>query len=134
MDAMQLMSAFSKITNAHVKDCIVDDQQVVFIVGAGEVGKAVGSKGANIKKMEQASKRRVKVVEYSDQLCQFVANLCLPAKIQSVDQEGKIVIVTTADLPSRGLIIGKNASTLRKYESITQRYFDVDEIKVKAAV
>lgn len=131
METMQLMSLFSKISHATVKDCIVDDQQLVFIVGPGEVGKAVGAKGANIKKMENASKKRVKVVEFSDDLLGFVANLCAPAKIKDMQLEGKVVIITAEDHPSRGLIIGRNAYTLRKYEAITRRYFEVDEIKVK---
>jgi len=131
METMQLIALFSKISHATVKDCISDENQLVFIVAQGEVGKAVGAKGANIKKMEQQSKKRVKVMEYSDDICQFVANLCAPAKIKSIVQEGKVVIIESADHPSRGLIIGKNASTLRKYETITKRYFDLDEIKVK---
>ena len=127
---MELMQLFARIARVDLKDCVVDDTQVIFIVGPGDVGKAVGAKGANIRKMEAACKKRVKVAEFNDDCCQFVANLCAPAKVKDCKLEGKVVTVVPGDLQSRGLIIGKNASTLRKYESIVKRYFPIDEIKV----
>jgi len=131
--SMQIMAMFEKLSRATIKDCIIDDAQAVFIVAQGEVGKAVGPKGINIKKMERQLNKRVKVAEYSDDVCQFVANLCMPAKVKSVTLEGNIIKVAPADLQSRGFIIGRNASTLRKYESIIKRYFEIDKIKVLTA-
>lgn len=128
--SMQIMAMFEKMSRATIKDCIMDDNQAIFIVAQGEVGKAVGPKGANIKKMEKQLNKRVKVAEYSDDVCQFVANLCMPAKVKQVTLDGKIVKVEPADIQSRGFIIGRNASTLRKYEGIVKRYFEIDEIKV----
>ncbi len=80
--------------------------------------------------MEALLKKRVKVVEYDAEATKFVTNLCAPAKIASVVVEGDTATITPVDFQNRGLIIGKNANILRKYEMITKRYFPIEHLRV----
>ena len=45
-----------------------------------------------------------------------------------------IVTIEAQDHSSRGLMIGRNASNLRRVESIVQRYFKVEEIKFETCM
>jgi len=131
IDAMKFMSMFESMTGARLKDCIISEDSIVFIVKDGEIAKAIGKKGSNVRRLENSFKKKIKITEFNETLAKFVENLAYPAKVESVNQEEKIVTIKTVDSHSRGLIIGRGASILRGYESIVKRYFDIDEIKVE---
>ncbi len=129
-DAIKIMSMFEAITKAQLKDCIIYDASITFIVNENEVGKAVGSKGANVKRLENSLKKKVRVVEYSSDMIKFIRNLTYPAEIAEVEEDDKIVTLHAANSKSRGMLIGREANILRSFEAVVKRYFDITEIKV----
>lgn len=130
IDAMKIMSMFESMTGAKLKDCINSEDAIIFIVKEGEIGKAIGKKGMNVRRLENSLKKKIKISEYNENIAKFIESLVYPAKVREIKQEEKIVTITAADSQSRGLIIGRAASILRNYESIVKRYFDIEEIKV----
>ncbi len=128
---MQIMALFDKITRADLRDCILSEGQALFVVEQNNIGKAVGKQGANVRKLEKALKRKIKIVEYSEDVSVFVKNLYYPLKAADVQVADGIVTVWPKDMVTRGQMIGRNASTLRNVESIAKRYFDVKEIKIE---
>jgi len=129
LDEMKFMSIFESLTNAQLKDCINKDT-LIFIVKEGEIAKAIGKKGINAKKVEKILKKRIKIVEFSNDVLKFVENFIIPLKAKNIKQENKKIIIESQDLKTRGYLIGKNASNLRNMEDIVKRYFDIDEIKI----
>ena len=81
-------------------------------------------------KLEKMLKKKVKIIEHSELLEEFVAHVVAPCKIKDVQVEEKIVTITAADSYNRGLLIGRAAVNLRAYEGIVKRYFDIEELKV----
>ncbi|MBW2994362.1 NusA-like transcription termination signal-binding factor [Candidatus Woesearchaeota archaeon] len=130
IDAMKFMSLFETITRAKIKDCIIKETLVMFIVQPNEVGKAVGPKGANVKKLERILKKRVKIVEFASEPVNFIKNLVHPLQVTEITEEDGVYTMTPQDLKTRGLLIGRNASHLRAYEEIMKRYFPIKELKV----
>ena len=130
INAMKFMSLFENITRSKLKDCIVKDALILFIVQPGEIGKAIGSKGANVKKLERLLKKRVKVVEFSPEPVNFIKNLIHPLQVIDVIEDDGTYTLTASDLKTRGLLIGRNASHLRAYEDVVKRYFPIQELKV----
>ncbi|RJQ17038.1 NusA-like transcription termination signal-binding factor [Candidatus Woesearchaeota archaeon] len=128
-DDIKLISLFEKITHAQVKDLFLQ-QQPIFVVAPGELGKALGKNKMNLFRLENMLKKRVKVVEFSDSVLQFVLNVIAPLKVTDIKQEDKIIILTGNDMKTRGYLIGRNASNLRNTEAIVKHYFPIDEIKV----
>ena len=129
---MGFMNIFQRVTNAGLKDCFIDDNSMLtFVVTPGELGKAIGKGAANIRSLENAFKRKIKIVEFNPELSAFIRNLVYPSKVMDVNVEESIVTLTPENSQSRGYLIGRAASNLRNYEHIVQRYFhDVKEIKV----
>jgi N utilization substance protein A len=130
MNAMKFMSLFESITRAKLKDCIIRENTVLFIVHPGEIGKAVGSKGANVRKLERALNKKVKIVEFSPEPVNFIKNLIHPLQVKEITEDEGIYTLTPVDLKTRGMLIGRNASHLRAYEDVVKRYFPVKELKV----
>ena len=130
LESMKLMSMFESITHARLRDCIISESLVTLIVEEGEIAKAVGKGGSNAKNLERKLNKKVRIVEFSDDMVKFIQNMTYPAKIKEVKNEEGIVTITPADSQSRGLLIGRGASILRSYEAIVKRFFDIQEIKV----
>lgn len=130
LKTLQTMALFESITKAQLKDCIINENSITFIVGQKEIAKAIGSRGANARALENALKRKIRIVEFSPDPIIFIRNLTFPAEIAEAEQEGKVVKLRAADTRSRGLLIGREANILRAYESVVRRHFDIEEIKV----
>lgn len=127
---MKLMPFFESVTKARLKDCFVDNNGVlVFVVEPAQLGIAIGRGGSNVKRLEAVLKKKVKLVEFSEDVSRFVESLIHPSKAESIGFAGGIVAITP-EPGSRGYIIGRAGSNLRNYEAILKRYFDVKEVKV----
>lgn len=128
---MQVIAHFEQMTRARVKDCIIAENQVIFVVEPGDVGKAIGPKGANIRRLEAALKKKIKIAEFAHELVTFIKNLVYPIDVREVkEQDDGVVVLVPPDLKARGLLIGRNAQTLRAYEAVVQRFFPIKELKV----
>jgi len=130
--SMQVMNIFEKITASKLKDSFEVADLQVFVVESGQIGKAVGKSGANVKKLAEQLKKKIKIIEYSPDIKVFVKNTTFPLIPEEViyDDENKIVTIIPKDLLSRGLMIGRQAIKLRETEKIIQRFFKIEEAKV----
>lgn len=129
INTMKIISLFQAITRASVRDCIVDDE-IVFIVGEGEIGKAVGKGGSNVKRISSVLKRKIKIVEFSNELKTFIKNLIQPLRVENIEENEGIVVLTPVDSQTRGYLIGRGGLALRKLEEYVKRHFPIKEIKV----
>jgi transcription termination/antitermination protein NusA len=129
--SMQYLNLFNNTTKVNAKDCIIQENQIIFIVESKDVGTAIGPKGSNAKKLEDKLKKKIKIVGYSKNLIEFIKNLVAPLQLEEIKEEEGITTITAKDLKTRGLLIGRNASILKTYENIIKRFFPIKEIKVK---
>lgn len=130
-DMLRTMSLFSRITHANLIDGLLFNDALLFIVGEGDLGKALGHQRANVSKLERLLNRKVKIVEFSSDKLQFIANLMAPLRVSGIAEADGVVTVNGADQKTRGLMIGSGARNLRLYEQIVRKYYPVKEIKVR---
>lgn len=131
MNILGYINAFGRMTRAAIKDCIVEEERIIFIVEKGELGKALGKGAENIRKAAEMLKKKVKVVEYSDDLLGFIRNFIHPLKVDAMHEEDGIVVLESTDTKTKGLLIGRAAQNLRRLEEYVRRYFPaLKEIKV----
>ena len=131
-ETLKLMSLFESITRTRLKDCFVDkNSMLTFIVVNGDIGKAVGKDASNVKKLENMLNRKIKIVEFNSEVLGFVRNLVYPIRPRNVVENEGIITIESPDSKSRGMLIGRNAQSLRNFEEIAKKYFsDIKEIKV----
>lgn len=131
-DLIKLIGYFEKKTGATVKDCFYDTLgKLTFVVGKGDLGKALGKKAANLRELEKRLDRKVRISEFSDERGQLIRNLVAPLKLVDLEErEDGLVILKGGDEKTNGLLIGKQARNLRNLEWMVRRYHEVEEIKV----
>jgi len=124
------MNFFSRATGAAVKDCFEIEDMLYFVVEPGNIGKAIGKKGAAVKELQFKLKKRVKVIEFSKDLVQFIKNVVYPITVEVEQHEG-VVLLKSFDRDVKGQLIGRNAKHLNMIVSVTKRYFPITEVKVQ---
>lgn len=123
------MALFESMSGAKVKDCIENDK-LIFIVEENEMGKAIGKNGANIKRMENILKKKIRLIEFSGDIVQFVRNLSYPAEVLNIKKDDGIVTIYGKDTNARAMLIGRERQNINHINSIAKRYFDIREIRV----
>ncbi len=132
-EGMRLISQFEKLTGAGSRDCVIDEknERVIFLINPGEMGLAIGKKGASIKKASEVLGKRVEVVEYSPDPIQFVKNCMLPAQVSKVSfesEDGSQVAHVEVNDDDRGLAIGKEGRNISKAKILVLRQHNISNV------
>jgi len=128
-ETLGFITLFEKVTQAKVKDFYCGDLRIIFIVNKGYIGKAIGKGGENIRKLTNMFNKKIKVVEYNEDVKKFIENLIAPIKGKVYIEEDKVVI------EGRGArfkkeVLGRGRENLKEYQKITSKYFNY-QLQVK---
>ncbi|MBI2582534.1 NusA-like transcription termination signal-binding factor [Candidatus Woesearchaeota archaeon] len=127
---MGLSLLMERVTRAKVKDCFTDEEgNIFFVVAAGEAGKAIGKGASNIKRLQQELQRKIRVIEYSDDVVGFVKNIIYPLRVQSIKEESEAVIINETNKKAKSLLIGRQGKNLKLINRAVKRFFNL-EVKV----
>jgi len=134
-DCMRLISQFESLTGAGSRDCVIDERngRLIFVVNPGDMGLAIGKKGASIKKASEVMGKKIEVVEYSSNPQQFIKNCFLPAQVTSMTFDGEqgeqSVQVEVRD-EDRGIAIGKEGKNIFKAKKLAQRQHNILDVQI----
>jgi transcription termination/antitermination protein NusA len=129
---LKTMAFFESITHAKLRDCLVlPSGNIIFVVEEGDMAKAIGRGGENVRRISAALKKKVKMVEFSPDPVTFLGRFVSPVRPKSIAQDGSRLVITAESSGDRGILIGRDAFNLRNMETVLQRYFDVREIRVE---
>ncbi|MCS7113235.1 MAG: NusA-like transcription termination signal-binding factor [Nitrososphaerota archaeon] len=138
-DEMQYITLLETVAQVECQDCIIDSERgrVIFIVKEGDVGKAIGKSGVNVKRLSQILGKSIEIVEYSGDPVKLLMNAFTPAKVKEIriierPSKGKIAIAIV-EPRSKGLAIGRNGRNIDRVRKIAKRYFDIDHVVVREA-
>lgn len=126
---MKLITIFESMTGAKVKDCIANEK-LIFIMEENEMGKAIGKNGVNIKRMENMLKKKIKLVEFNNDVLQFVKNMVYPIDVLKVEQDNGTLTIHGKDTSTKAMLIGRERQNINHLSDIVKRYFDVKGIRV----
>ncbi len=130
-ETIYMIRVFEDVTGARVRDCIIDktNGSVAFLVYPGQMGLAIGKKGANIKILEKLLKKEIKLFEYDHDLETFIKKLIPFSK--RIEVKNKKVIVWV-EPKFRGRVIGKNGGNIRLLRKIIERNCNgIEDIEVR---
>ncbi len=126
-ETITYITLFENVTGAKVKDCIPEEDGLLFIIEEGNIQKALKGK----RRVEHLLKKEVHLLAYSDDLTKFIKNMIYPIQAEIVRDQNTILIHTenTAD---RGKIYGRGRERLEKITLLVKRYFTtIEMINVK---
>jgi N utilization substance protein A len=134
---IRYIALFETVTNATVKDCIIDDEhdKVTFLVKKGDMGLAIGKRGSTIAKMQKSVDKSVEIIEYSDDPGEFIRNLLSSAEISSIefstDSKGNKIATLDVDSKNKRNAIGKNGQNIQRARQFAKRQFEISNLIIK---
>lgn len=128
-----LVNALEKATGTHANDVIAMENSIVFLVKKGELGKAIGKRGANLKRLEQSLGRNVDLVEDSNEAMGLLANFFHGIVFQGIEEKnvgGKKTIVLKVNSNQKGLAIGRKGERINCARTLLRRRFAIDKLRI----
>jgi len=135
-DEIRYIGLFESITGATVKDCLVENKEdnIVFVVKEGEVGLAIGKKGANLSRVRDLINKGIDIVEYSEEPAKFLENIMKPAKVINIKfnerHDGKTVASVEVNKKDRGIAIGKSGKNIKRAKELLKRHNGIDDVTI----
>ena len=129
-EIIQFITLFENLTRAKVKDCFFNNDKLVFIANNGDIKKAVGKNGSNIKKIESMIKKRIKVVEFNSDIGKFIRSFLYPIKPKNIEIKDGIISIGAEGVKDRALLIGRDSKNLNNLKEVIKKYFDVSNIRI----
>ncbi len=123
-------SLMERISGAAVKDCFQDEDTIYFIVAPGDVGKAIGKSGMNIRRVQDELHKKIRVVEFRERVDEFIKNLIYPLAVERIVEEQDAFILQDSSRKTKGLLIGRDGKNLKFINRAVQRFFG-KEVKVE---
>ncbi len=127
---IQLMNLFENLSGVKVKDAFLRNSSINLIVNKGDLWKAVGKNGNNIKRIENIIKKKLRVIEFEEDICKFTANFIYPIKAEKIELEDKVVKIHVQGVGAKGLLIGRESKNLKELKAVLSRYFDIEDVKI----
>ena len=128
---IKIIALFENITRTTIKDCIELPDTIYFVIDIGQLHKAIGKNGSNIKRMRGLFHKNIKVIEYSADIESFIRNIFREFPIKtvivedSIDGKNKVAFVSV-NLRDKGKVIGKDSKNLKVAKEIINRHHKVD--------
>ncbi|MDD5254214.1 MAG: NusA-like transcription termination signal-binding factor [Candidatus Nanoarchaeia archaeon] len=131
IEEINYINFMERVTKTKVKDCYIDKKGILtFITDEGEIGRAIGKAGSNIKKVAASLKKQIKVVEFNKIPEKFVENLINPIKGKVYKDEKGTILIEVKGLSDKANLLGKNKQNLVDLNELVKKYFKNIEIKV----
>lgn len=130
-ECVRYIALFESMTNASIKDCIIDDGRVIYVVNTGDMGAAIGKRGDNINRVKKSIDKHIELIEYADEPVTFIKNAFGTVSVKSVnisDKGGKKIAYVDVPASEKGLAIGRNGSNIEKVKMVVGRHHDIDDV------
>jgi N utilization substance protein A len=128
------MSLFQSVTSVTARDCVVDDKmdRVIFVINKNQMGLAIGKGGATIKQLQNVVARKVELVEYSDDVSEFIGNILNSSMINEIRiderSDGTRQALVVVDAKKKGIVVGREGRNAEKARLLARRYFQISNI------
>ncbi len=132
-ETVQYINLASKYSGASIRDCVVEDDRVIFIVEKGHLGIAIGSKAKNLEKLRMLFKKIVKFVEFDEDKTRFIQNLCKPYNITKVtfdENNGESIARIEVNPRDKSKLIGKGGRNINMIRKMAQRHHQIKDVQI----
>lgn len=131
LDLMRHMNLFETVSKIRPKDCFTDNIATYFFVKKGSAKIAIGKQGINIKKIETALNKKVKVIEYADNPEELIKNYLFAIKPLFVKKTNNVIEIKFKFAKQRRYLLDNSQLRMKELLKLTQYYWpEINEIKV----
>lgn len=125
---VRVVGIFERLIGVHIRDCLINEDTVYFLIEPGKMGMAIGKDGNKIKNVCNALRKRVKIFEYADTPEKLIHNL-IP-NVNSIETRDGVITVSVP-VSDRSTVIGKNGKNIKMIREFLNRHFSIKNLRLK---
>jgi transcription termination/antitermination protein NusA len=135
-DDIKHITLFEGMTGAKVKDFLREGETMCFLVNPGDMGLAIGKKGAKVERVRKALGRNLLVMEYNEDPETFIRNMFHPAEVHGVNiaktsSGTSAQVVVGRDDKSRA--VGPQGTKIKAIRALAKRHCNIEELNLRTA-
>ena len=119
---MGYITIFEKITSTDALDFLENKGQLIFFTKEGTIKKAIGNNGINIKRLSNLLKKKVRIIELSEDPKKFILSVIHPLQPSLIEVKEKEIILHFNTTEERARIIGRNGSNLEFLTKLVENH------------
>ena len=124
---LNYFTQFEKVTQVMPSDYLETSGWLLFLVDLPQLGKAIGKKGVNVKKLAEMFRKKVVVIGDSKDpeifVRSFFNNVGI-VNIEIIDVMGEKNIVLTVNENDRGIAIGREGERIKAAKELLKKKFN----------
>ncbi len=128
-DGIAYINSMLTVANVIPKDCVVDDNTVVFLVEKEKIGAAIGKQGKNAETLRKQLKKNVEIMQYAESPEEFIKGALRKVKIKKIENnEGSMIAFLS---PEDKMIVMQNSSRRKRIRIIRERNYKIKDFKIR---
>lgn len=131
---MGYIALFEKIGRVELRECIENEDMVLFVVGERKLADLFKRNPDVITQLREKINKHILVAESSRDLVTYVKNLFYRFKVKEIIvdwKEGQTDVLVSVEQSEVGKAIGKEGRNIKLFRDAVQRAFNVRSLNIK---
>ncbi|MCL4330290.1 MAG: NusA-like transcription termination signal-binding factor [Candidatus Thermoplasmatota archaeon] len=131
---MGYIAMFEKLTRVELKQCLENEDMIIFVVGERRLQDVFGRNQDIITSLREKLSKQVLVAEASRDLLTLVRNLLFRFSLKEINiswKNGQVDILVSVDPMEVGKLIGKEGRNIKLFREAVGRFFPIKSMNVK---
>ena len=132
MQFMRYINLFEKVARVSTTDCFVYNNVIIFAVPKQKVSLAIGKGGANVRRIGEILRKKIKVIEMpivKEGLPKFIGGIVSPIEFGNIEIKDKQVVIS-AGRQSKAALIGRGRQREKELKDILGQSFGIVNLKI----